>query len=640
MDTSSRTISKKKKTSKSNLKLRINPLSDARRVQFNHSDDNIDNNIEQRIDPKSSNNHGRKRPRQTEDKIITTKQQATISDSTPTKRSTLTKADLKARELWHKKSGAGYQLFVQYYASQPKGVVADIIVGDGAGAASNSNSTQTVPNINELKSIQQGKGQSRAAKKRRKKKMKGITLDTPTNKNQKSGENSICQNKMSELDNSVQDIAKNSVSTSNHTTKMSLELQHAMEQQQQQEVDCQHIKPYLIYLSQDLPLTFRIRQHQRRTKDEKKKLQNFQKTIAEKFHTLIQPVSYDPEQKVYQAVEGSGLAKSTLSQISPELKSLIVESTASGLIARQELGSMLPVLALHALDSLKYGSKVLDMCSSPGSKTLQALEIIASKPDSQENITKPGRLVANDIHPLRIESLKDAVSRSGLPQSLTDRIVYTNHDATTFPTPKSGKLFDCIIADVPCSGDGTIRKDRKILAGWMPSIGNSLHSVQKKILIRAMRLVKIGGVVAYSTCSLNPIEDEAVVASALSYINNRKNDDGNDKSFEILDWPSHLLPKFKRSKGVSKWNVADFSEVLEIGTQGDDVETAADEIAKLNWFDSFDDAKEANMVHAVPSMWPPSSSLVNNIGLSRCVRLRPQSHDSGGFFVALLRRLK
>ena len=66
---------------------------------------------------------------------------------------------------------------------------------------------------------------------------------------------------------------------------------------------------------------------------------------------------------------------------------------------------------------------------------------------------------------------------------------------------KSHKPFDCIIADVPCSGDGTIRKDGRILPSWTPSIGNSLHSTQLKILKRALILVKTGGVVCYSTCS-------------------------------------------------------------------------------------------------------------------------------------------
>jgi 16S rRNA C967 or C1407 C5-methylase (RsmB/RsmF family) len=253
-------------------------------------------------------------------------------------------------------------------------------------------------------------------------------------------------------------------------------------------------------------------------------------------------------------------------------------------------------------------------------------------------------MVANDIHPLRIESLKDAILRSGLSTTLTDRIIYTNHDASKFPTPKSGKLFDCILADVPCSGDGTIRKDPRILSGWMPSIGNSLHSVQKKILKRALRLVNIGGVVAYSTCSLNPIENEAVVASVLSDANdngNQKNDDRRDSGVnkvELLEWPDHILSELKRSKGYSSWRVANYIEENE--PEEEDGQTVVDDVPQLQWYDSFEDANRDRVPHVVESMWPPlDTKNINRMNLNRCIRLRPQDNDTGGFFVALLRRV-
>merc|ERR1719276_632732 len=121
--------------------------------------------------------------------------------------------------------------------------------------------------------------------------------------------------------------------------------------------------------------------------------------ITENHGKLIQPVSYDPEKNIFQALPGTTLTKFTLGKRSKELKELIVNGSISGVLARQELGSMLPILALSGGGYIKFGSKVLDMCASPGSKTLQALEIVAGshfKIESPQCKVKRGRVVAND----------------------------------------------------------------------------------------------------------------------------------------------------------------------------------------------------------------------------------------------------
>lgn len=136
----------------------------------------------------------------------------------------------------------------------------------------------------------------------------------------------------------------------------------------------------------------------------------------------------------------------------------------------------------------------------------------------------------------------------------------TNHDASIFPAikipmeqvvfPSNTKprvaakkqhqlLFDRILCDVPCSGDGTLRKNPGIWKNWSPMDGNGLHGyyipdnvpelnlsgphfvyprLQLRILQRAMRMLKKGGRIVYSTCSMNPVENEAVVAAALKSI--------------------------------------------------------------------------------------------------------------------------
>ena len=76
-------------------------------------------------------------------------------------------------------------------------------------------------------------------------------------------------------------------------------------------------------------------------------------------------------------------------------------------------------------------------------------------------------------------------------------------------------LFDRVLADVPCSGDGTLRKAADLWRRWSPNLGNGLHPLQLRIAVRCAALTKVGGRLVYSTCSLNPVEDEAVVAALL-----------------------------------------------------------------------------------------------------------------------------
>jgi 16S rRNA C967 or C1407 C5-methylase (RsmB/RsmF family) len=497
------------------------------------------------------------------------------------------KAESKAKELWHRKSGAGYHLFVEYYQGQPKGVIynesdLDLVkLSNVKGLTSSS-----------LK--KQGDGQSRAAKRRRKKQKITHPQDT-----------------LPSIGGPTNEI-------------VSFEIADKF-QQAIQNKECKHLYPFLSAISRPLPLTLRIRHNSFINHEIKKEAQTVIKNL-EHYSSFIQPVSYDSSKNtIYQAVPGTNLAKFNLGRICPELKTLILKATASGIMARQELGSMLPVIALAGVGKLKYGCKLLDMCASPGSKTLQALEIVASPIDGSNIPKRKGRVVANDIHPLRLESLKDAIERSGVDHTMIDRIVFTNHDASKFPNPKSGTLFDCIIADVPCSGSGTIRKDPHILPNWLPSISNSLHELQSNILKRAIKLLKVGGIVAYSTCSINPIEDEAVVAAVLSWAN------ANDgETIELMDWPKDSLPGFKTRPGVSSWRVADFSD--EDGRGNDD------EIPRLTWYDSVEQAMESKMLHAVPSLWPLSEAKSKGLNLHRCTRLLPQDNDTGGFFVALLKK--
>jgi 16S rRNA C967 or C1407 C5-methylase (RsmB/RsmF family) len=71
------------------------------------------------------------------------------------------------------------------------------------------------------------------------------------------------------------------------------------------------------------------------------------------------------------------------------------------------------------------------------------------------------------------------------------------------------------VCDVPCSSDAAIRKIPQKWEKWSTHDGAALHVLQSRILYRGLQLLKVGGKISYSTCSLNPVEDEAVVAAAL-----------------------------------------------------------------------------------------------------------------------------
>ena len=513
--------------------------------------------------------------------------------------------DQHTSNLWHRKSGAGYKLFIDYYSAQPLGVVVPIDNG--------------VDKHNE--SAIQNKGMSRAAAKRRRQKQKkkekkpssdvkevnckredGISNTESTNTHQQQE----YQHKF--------DVSHTLVQTFNSTTKNNN--QHL------------HMTKFIHALSRPLPLTLRFRQHNIEDDEQHQQSVELKKELATNYSNLIAPVSYDPSNSIYQSTPNSNLSKSNLKKISPKLKELIVEGSMNGTLARQELGSMLPVLSLSACGAMKKGSKVLDLCASPGSKTLQALEIVCGN-NTSSSTNKKGRIIANDVHSKRLESLRDAVLRSGMPTSSTSRITYTNFDASVFPLPRSGKLFDAIVCDVPCGGDGTIRKDKFILPMWSPNISNSIHGLQLKILLRALELVKVGGVVCYSTCSLNPVEDEAVVSAAFR---NREDDD-SETAFELLEWPQDLLPGFIRRPGVTDWKVAYYDQDKESKDDEDD------DFGSLSFVDTYDQALSIGMPDIKSTFWP---NLTENrrLRLDRCTRLLPQDQDTGGFFVALIKRIR
>ena len=382
-----------------------------------------------------------------------------------------------------------------------------------------------------------------------------------------------------------------------------------------------------------LPLTFRVNMSGKFRESTKRKLVDelFPQVTRDNVH--MRPpkcLKWYPDSLAWQidipkdALKGSeGLQT---------LRNFIVRANEVGAITRQEAVSMIPPLLLD----VEPEHRVLDMCAAPGSKTFQLLEMLHAKSNSSgsgssssvKNIPT-GVVVANDASLQRANLLTHQTKRSNSPCLLV-----TNHQAQKFPflreTQKSddgqnndtsdGKnnkndtnnsvyRFDRILADVPCSGDGTLRKSPDLWKKWTPASGVDLHTLQLSIAEHAARLLKVGGRLVYSTCSLNPLENEAVVSALLK---------GSKGALKLVD-VCKKLPGLERRPGMHNWRVGDV----------------------FGWHDDPSVSNQSRKQKGLAdSMWPPSNSTAKEQKLERCVRIMPHLDDTGGFFIVAIEKIK
>uniref|UniRef100_A0A7S3EJ34 SAM-dependent MTase RsmB/NOP-type domain-containing protein n=1 Tax=Rhodosorus marinus TaxID=101924 RepID=A0A7S3EJ34_9RHOD len=276
-----------------------------------------------------------------------------------------------------------------------------------------------------------------------------------------------------------------------------------------------------------------------------------------------------------------------------EFQNFITQQNGIGAINRQEAVSMLPPLLLD----LHPGQTVIDLCAAPGSKTAQILDALQSSIDS----SRPSLIIANDSDLRRCNMLCHQLKRF----KCADLLV-TNHEAQHFPSCLS---FDRVLCDVPCSGDGTLRKAPDMWVKWNHREAHGLHKLQMAIGRRGFDLLKPGGTMVYATCSFNPLENEAVVNSLLN---------AYGSIIELVD-VSDKLKGFKRRDGLNTWSVKDTSP-------------------EQTWYTSFEQVPEHRRRSVVESMFPPAESAPTSSLLKRCVRVVPHDQDTGGFFVAVLRK--
>lgn len=138
------------------------------------------------------------------------------------------------------------------------------------------------------------------------------------------------------------------------------------------------------------------------------------------------------------------------------------------------------------------GERVLDLCAAPGGKTTH----LVAKMNNQ------GLLVANEIFPKRAKILAENLERWGAKNAVVTSESPADLEKQ-FP-----HYFDRILVDAPCSGEGMFRKEPAGIEYWSPEYPAECANRQQKILSSAMKMLKPGGTLVYSTCTFAPEEDE------------------------------------------------------------------------------------------------------------------------------------
>ena len=162
---------------------------------------------------------------------------------------------------------------------------------------------------------------------------------------------------------------------------------------------------------------------------------------------------------------------------------------------------------------LKPGMRILDMCSAPGGKTAYIAGLIHDE----------GEIIALDRYESRLNIMRKNMERLGIKSVKMIEIDALEYD--------DGK-FDSVLADVPCLGSGTLSKKPDIK--WKKDLLDlrRINTLQYELLIKASSLVKPGGVLVYSTCSIEPEENGEIVKKFLS----------NNPGFKLKD-ASDEFPK-------------------------------------------------------------------------------------------------
>jgi NOL1/NOP2/sun family putative RNA methylase len=198
-----------------------------------------------------------------------------------------------------------------------------------------------------------------------------------------------------------------------------------------------------------------------------------------------------------------------------------------GWLHGQEEVSTLPTRVLDP----QPGERVWDACAAPGSKTTQLAALMEDT----------GTVVATDNNLGRLSALRSNTERLGATNVAVTREDARNHSLKPF----GGAEYDRALVDVPCSCEGTIRKNPTALDEWSLDHVHGITGVQKGILRRAVQATRPGGTVVYSTCTFAPEENEAVLSHVL---------DAEPCRLVEFNCPLDAVP------GVTEWEGQSFDE--------------------------------------------------------------------------------
>ena len=162
----------------------------------------------------------------------------------------------------------------------------------------------------------------------------------------------------------------------------------------------------------------------------------------------------------------------------------------------QEAGSMFVGHVVRSLSREWTGPvAALDACAAPGGKTTAVIDALP----------EGSLVVANEYVPSRAAVLKENIVKWGCPS-----VIVTRGDTASLA--RLGEMFDLVVADVPCSGEGMMRKDEDAVAQWSEGLVRDCAALQWEIVCNLWETLRPGGVMVYSTCTFNLEEDERNVA--------------------------------------------------------------------------------------------------------------------------------
>jgi len=195
------------------------------------------------------------------------------------------------------------------------------------------------------------------------------------------------------------------------------------------------------------------------------------------------------------------------------------EGFRQGLWSIQDESSMLVAEAAAP----EPGMTVVDCCAAPGGKSAHLAEIMLGR----------GTVWANDVYPHKEQLIAGQAERLGLPNIRTE-----TNDAAALDRVHGEATMDLVLLDAPCSGFGVIRRKPEIKWTKSPGDVEAIAALQSRLLDTAARLVKPGGTLVYSTCTIERAENENQIAAFLA----------RHPVFERdADWPAEVLAPLRRA---------------------------------------------------------------------------------------------